>query len=46
MRSEHLPAGARLIDMFSGDEIGTVDDLHSFTLKLGGYAGRSLLVLR
>ena len=30
MRSEHLPAGARLTDMFTGEELGTVDDLHSF----------------
>ena len=44
VRSEHLPGGARLTDMFTGEELGTVDDLHSFSLTLEGYQGRSLLV--
>ena len=44
MRSEHIPAGARLTDMFSGEELGTVDDLHAFSLDLAPYEGRSLLV--
>lgn len=44
VRSEHLPGGARLTDMFTGEDLGTVDDLHTFSLSLDGYAGRSLLV--
>ena len=30
--------------MLSGEELGTVDDLHSFSLTLEGYQGRSILV--
>lgn len=44
IRSEQIPAGARLTDMFTGEELGNVDDLHSFSLELDGYSGRSLLV--
>ena len=44
VRSEHLPGGARLTDMFTGEELGTVDDLHTFSLSLEAYSGRSLLV--
>jgi trehalose synthase len=44
VRSEHLPAGAMVTDMFMGEEFATVDDLHSFPLVLEGYQGTSLLV--
>jgi trehalose synthase len=44
VRSEHLPGGATLTDMLTGEELGTVDDLHSFSLTLEGYQGRSILV--
>ena len=44
VRSEHLPGGATLTDMLTGEEFGTVDDLHSFSLTLEGYEGRSMLV--
>jgi maltose alpha-D-glucosyltransferase/alpha-amylase len=44
VRSEALPAGACLTDMFTGEELGTVDDLHSFSLSIDAYSGRSLLV--
>ncbi len=44
VRSEHLPPGARVTDMFTGDALGTVDDLHSFGLVLDGYQGTSLLI--
>jgi trehalose synthase len=44
VRSEALPAGGRLTDMFTGEELGTVDDLHSFPLSIAPYSGRSLLV--
>jgi hypothetical protein len=33
-----------VIDMFGNDEIGIVDDLHSFSLELDGFGGTSLLV--
>ncbi len=44
VRSEHLPPRAVVTDMFSGEQVGTVDDLRSFSLELGGYEGTSLLV--
>ena len=44
VRSEHLPGGSRLTDMFTGEELGTVDDLHTFSLSIEPYSGRSLLV--
>jgi len=44
VRSEKLPGGAKLLDMFSGEELGCVDDLHSFSLEIDAYSGRSLLV--
>jgi trehalose synthase len=44
VRSEHLPPGATVTDMFSGETVGAVDDLNSFGLELGGYTGTSLLV--
>jgi trehalose synthase len=42
IRSEHLPAGAAVADMFTGEEIATVDDLHSFPMVLAPYQGTSL----
>ena len=44
VRSEHLPPGAQVSDMFSGMPIGTVDDLHSFTVEMTPHHGMSLLV--
>jgi len=44
VRSEYLPGGARLTDMFTGEDLGTVDDLHTFSLSIEAYSGRSLLV--
>ena len=44
VRSKHLPPGATVTDMFTGETVGTVDDLHSFGLELDGYQGTSLLV--
>ncbi|GAA1435642.1 maltose alpha-D-glucosyltransferase [Microlunatus lacustris] len=43
--SEHLVPGSGLVDMFTDELVGEVDDLHSFTVTLGPYEGRSLLVL-
>jgi hypothetical protein len=42
--SEHLPAGAEIIDMMHETDRGTVDDLHSFQVELGPYEGLSLLI--
>jgi trehalose synthase len=44
VRSEHLPAGSRVIDMFTGDDVAQVDDLHSFSIAIDGHDGRGLLV--
>jgi maltose alpha-D-glucosyltransferase/alpha-amylase len=42
--SEHLPPKADVIDMFTEQQVASVDDLHSFTLTLHPYQGTSLLV--
>ncbi|CAM3276117.1 maltose alpha-D-glucosyltransferase [Mycobacterium frederiksbergense] len=44
VRSEFLPPDAVVSDMFSGKEIGHVDDLHSFTVEMPAHHGMSLLV--
>jgi len=44
VRSEHLPPGAEVSDMFSGKHVGTVDDLHSFAVEMARHHGMSLLV--
>ena len=44
VRSEHLPPGSAIADMVSGEPVGTVDDLHSFSVALEAYDGTSLLV--
>jgi trehalose synthase len=44
VRSKHLPPGATVTDMFTGETVGAVDDLHSFSLDLDGYQGTSLHV--
>ncbi len=43
--SEHLVPGSGLVDMFTDEVLGEVDDLHTFSVTLGPYEGRSLLVL-
>ena len=43
--SERLVPGSVLVDMFTDEEVGQVDDLHSFAISLGPHEGRSLLVL-
>jgi trehalose synthase len=43
--SEHLVPGSLLVDMFTDEDIGQVDDLHSFAVSLGPHEGLSLLVL-
>ncbi len=44
VRSETLPRGGRVSDMFSGRTFATVDDLNSFALELPPHHGMSLLV--
>ena len=44
VRSEHLPSGAQVSDMFTGTPIGSIDDLHSFTVEMPPHHGMSLLV--
>ena len=49
VRSEHLPSGATVTDMFTGEEVATVDDLHSFGARArrlpGDVAARAGLAL-
>ena len=44
VRSETLPPGASVSDMFTGNVFATVDDLHSFTVEMPPHHGMSLLV--
>jgi len=44
VNSTFLPPGATVTDMFSDEVVAEVDDLHSFSVTLGGHAGLSLLV--
>lgn len=46
VRSEGLETGAEVTDAFSGEAVGTVDDLHSFYIQLAPYEGTALLVTR
>ena len=43
--SEQLVPGSMVVDMFTDEEVGQVDDLHTFAISLGPHEGRSLLVL-
>ena len=44
VRSDALPPGARVSDMFSGKPLATIDDLHSFGVQMPPHHGMSLLV--
>jgi hypothetical protein len=44
VRSEALPPGASVSDMFTGKTLATVDDLHSFAIEMPPHHGMSLLV--
>ena len=44
VRSEKLPPGGEVSDMFTGKALATVDDLHSFAVELPAHHGMSLLV--
>jgi trehalose synthase len=45
VHSEHLVPGSVLVDMFTDQEVGEVDDLHTFAVSLAPHEGKSLLVL-
>jgi trehalose synthase len=42
--SSHLEPGSAVMDMFTDEVIGEVDDLHSFSIALDGHQGRSLFI--
>jgi trehalose synthase len=44
VRSEKLPPGSTVSDMFTGKPIASVDDLHSFAVEMPAHHGMSLLV--
>ncbi|MGX5715782.1 maltose alpha-D-glucosyltransferase [Arthrobacter sp. MAHUQ-56] len=44
IQSNELPSGANVMDLFSGETVGQVDDLHSFFLELPAYGGTALLL--
>jgi maltose alpha-D-glucosyltransferase/alpha-amylase len=44
VRSEHLPPGSTITDLFTDAPLGAVDDLHSFSVSLDAYGGTALLV--
>jgi hypothetical protein len=46
VRTEVLPAGSHVSDMFTDTPLGTVDDLQSFGVELEAHQGMSLLVRR
>ncbi|GAA1647843.1 trehalose synthase [Mycolicibacterium murale] len=44
VRSDTLPPGSTVSDMFTGNPIASVDDLHSFAVEMPAHHGMSLLV--
>jgi trehalose synthase len=44
INSTCLRAGSAVLDMFTDEVIGEVDDLHSFSIALDGHQGRSLFM--
>jgi maltose alpha-D-glucosyltransferase/alpha-amylase len=44
IQSNELPSGANVKDLFSGETVGQVDDLHSFFLELPAYGGTALIL--
>ena len=44
VRSDKMPPGGRVSDMFSGNEFAVVDDLHSFSVEMPPHHGMALLV--
>ena len=46
IRSESLPHGATVVDATDHSELGTVDDLCSFPLRIDAYGSRFLVLRR
>jgi len=46
INSTHLDPRSAVLDMYTDEVIGEVDDLHSFSIALDGHQGRSLFVSR
>ncbi|MGK2880912.1 MAG: maltose alpha-D-glucosyltransferase [Mycobacterium sp.] len=44
VRSDELPPGSSVSDMFTGKPLATVDDLHSFSVDMPAHHGMALLV--
>jgi trehalose synthase len=44
VRSEQLPPGATVTDAFTGNEVATIDDLHSFGVDMAPHHGMCLIV--
>jgi trehalose synthase len=44
IHSEYLEPGSVVIDMYTDEIIGAVDDLHTFSISLDGHQGRSLFI--
>jgi maltose alpha-D-glucosyltransferase/alpha-amylase len=44
INSTYLDPGSVVVDMFTDEVVGEVDDLHSFSIALDGHQGRSLFV--
>ena len=44
INSTHLEPRSVVVDMFTDEVVGEVDDLHSFSLALDRHQGRSLFV--
>jgi maltose alpha-D-glucosyltransferase/alpha-amylase len=44
IQSAHLVPGSTVHDLFSGEQVGQVDDLHSFFLELPAYGGTALVL--
>ncbi len=45
VRSKHLARGGTVVDMFTDQTLGEVDDLHSFAVSLEPHEGLSLLII-
>jgi trehalose synthase len=44
VRSEQLPPGSTVTDAFTGNEVATIDDLHSFGVDMAPHHGMCLIV--
>jgi trehalose synthase len=44
VRSDHLQPSSVVVDMFTNEIIGEVDDLNTFSVALSGFEGMSLLI--